>query len=194
MLLGEEKMATVLEIVRGLSQAAANAYDGALDENGELLQVGLNREEGNPILDKRVMDGFGVKFAGDKLVVTYHSEVNLKEVHPRNQFENEIEQKFGDIVGFLKKEYKKVTKNSITLSEVSDADVIVQSTSRVKSFVQATKQYKIGGLDGVEPVRRTSDRDVDKPFEKRFKDFLELSTDKRPSNDKSTKNPDTPEA
>ena len=31
-------------------------------------------------------------------------------------------------------------------------------------------------------------------FEKRFKDFLELSSDKRPSNDKSTKNPDTPEA
>ena len=72
MLLGEEKMATVLEIVRGLSQAAANAYDGALDENGDLLQVGLNREEGHPILDKRVIDGFGVKFAGDKLVVTDH--------------------------------------------------------------------------------------------------------------------------
>ena len=81
-----------------------------------------------------------------------------------------------------------------TLTEVAEADVLVQSTSRVKSFVQATKQYKIGGLDGVEPVRRTSERDVDKPFEKRFKDFLELSTDKRPSNDKSTKNPDTPEA
>ena len=44
-------MATVLEIVRGLSQAAANAYDGALDENGDVLQVGLNREEGHPILD-----------------------------------------------------------------------------------------------------------------------------------------------
>ena len=194
MLLGEEKMATVLEIVRGLSQAAANAYDGALDENGDLLQVGLNREEGHPILDKRVIDGFGVKFAGDKLVVTYHSEVNLKEVHPRNQFENEIEQKFGDIIKFLKKEYRKVTKSSVTLTEVAEADVLVQSTSRVKSFVQATKQYKIGGLDGVEPVRRTSERDVDKPFEKRFKDFLELSTDKRPSNDKSTKTPDTPEA
>jgi hypothetical protein len=187
-------MATVLEIVRGLSQAAANAYDGALDENGDLLQVGLKREEGSPILDKRVIDGFGVKFAADKLVVTYHSEVNLKEVHPRNQFENEIERKFGDIIKFLKKEYKKVTKNSITLSEVTDADVLVQSTSRVKSFVQATKQYKIGGLEDVEPVRRNSEKDVDKPFEKRFKDFLELSTDKRPSNDKSKKNPDTPEA
>ena len=28
-------MATVYEIIQGLSQAAANAYDGALDENGE---------------------------------------------------------------------------------------------------------------------------------------------------------------
>ena len=27
-----------------------------------------------------------------------------------------------------------------------------------------------------------------------FKDFLEQSTDKKPSNDKSSKNPDTPEA
>tara|TARA_Y100000592_G_scaffold90183_1_gene148464 strand:- start:6595 stop:7158 length:564 start_codon:yes stop_codon:yes gene_type:complete len=187
-------MATVLEIIRGLSQAASNAYDGALDENGDSLQVGLRREEGHPIIDKRVIDGFGVKFAADKLVVTYHSEVNLKEVHPRNQFENEIEKKFGDIIKFLKKEYKKVTKGSVTLTEVSDADVIVQSTSRVKSFVQAVKQYKIGGLNEVEPVRRSSDRDKDKTFEKRFKDFLELSSDKRPSNDKAPKNPDTPES
>ena len=118
----------------------------------------------------------------------------MKEVHPRNQFENEIERKFGDIVKFLKKEYKKVTKSSVTLSEVSDADIIVQSTSRVRSFVQASKQYKIGAMEGVEPLRRSSERDQDKPFEKRFKDFLELSSDKRPSNDKSTKNPDTPEA
>ena len=28
-------MATVYEIIQGLSQAAANVYDGALDENGE---------------------------------------------------------------------------------------------------------------------------------------------------------------
>ena len=54
-------MATVYEIVQGLSQAAANAYDGALDESGEPLKAGLQREE-DPILDKRVMDGFNVKF------------------------------------------------------------------------------------------------------------------------------------
>ena len=48
-------MATVYEIVQGLSQAAANAYDGALDEKGEMLEAGLQREEGDPILDKRVI-------------------------------------------------------------------------------------------------------------------------------------------
>ena len=48
-------MATVYEIVQGLSQAAANAYDGALDENNELLKIGLNREEGDMLHDKRVM-------------------------------------------------------------------------------------------------------------------------------------------
>ena len=49
-------MATVYEIIQGLSQAAANAYDGALDEKGEALTAGLAREDGDPILDKRVLD------------------------------------------------------------------------------------------------------------------------------------------
>ena len=30
-------MAKILDVVRGLSQAASNAYDGALDENGEKI-------------------------------------------------------------------------------------------------------------------------------------------------------------
>ena len=65
-------MATVYEIVQGLSQAAANAYDGALDEKGEPLLVGLQREEGDPILDKRVMDGFNVKFYGNMMCLSLH--------------------------------------------------------------------------------------------------------------------------
>jgi len=69
----------------------------------------------------------------------------------------------------------------------------VQTTSRIHTWVQATKQYNIGGLDDTDTVRRISIRDIDKPYEKRFKDFLELSTDKRPDNDKSSKNPETPE-
>jgi hypothetical protein len=187
-------MATVLEIVRGLSQAAANAYDGALDENGEPLKIGLNREDGHPIIDSRVMDGFKVRFAADQLVVTYQGESLVKEMHPRNQFENEIEAKFSDIAKFLKKEYKKITKNSVSLTEVADADILVQSMSRKHTWVQATKQYKIGGLEEVASVRQSSDRSELMSYEKKFQDFLALSSDKRPSNDKAPKNPDTPEA
>ena len=182
-------MASILDVVRGLSQAAANAYDGALDEKGEPISAGLNREEGDPILDSRIIDGFKVKFSADKLIVSYHGEVMLKELHPRNQFENEIERKFKDIVSFLKKEYKKVTKSSVSLSEVSAADVMVQSTSRIRSWVQASKQYKIGNLDEeVVPVGQASKDNLDAAIKK----FTELHSTKKAN--KAPKNPDTPEA
>ena len=68
-------MASVLEIVRGIAQAASNAYDGAHDERfvrkGEDKKVGLKREEGCPINDSRVMDGFNVRLHGDKLILSY---------------------------------------------------------------------------------------------------------------------------
>jgi hypothetical protein len=32
-------------------------------------KIGLRREEGHPIMDSRVMDGFNVRFAGDKMIV-----------------------------------------------------------------------------------------------------------------------------
>ena len=37
-------MATTYEIVQAIQQAAANAYDGALDDKGEPLKIGLKRE------------------------------------------------------------------------------------------------------------------------------------------------------
>ena len=106
----------------------------------------------------------------------------------------EIFEKFADIVKFLKKEYKNITKESVTLSEVAPVDMMVQSTSRVRSWVQASKQYSIGQLKDVVAVRRPSGQPEDRPHEKVFRDFLELASDKRPSNDTSTKNPETPEA
>ena len=39
-------MATTLEIINGISQVLANTYDGALDESGEPVKIGLRREEG----------------------------------------------------------------------------------------------------------------------------------------------------
>jgi predicted molibdopterin-dependent oxidoreductase YjgC len=190
-------MATVLDVIKGLNQAAANAYDGALDESGEALSIGLNREEGHPIIDSRLIDGFKVRFAGPKMIVTYQAETRVDELHPRNQFENEIEKKFGDIVKFLKKEYKVITKSSVTLTEDSDANILVQSTSRNHTWVEAHKQYAIGGFDEVESLRMGSERSAkrqDKDYHKQFLDFLDKESTKRPQNDKSKKNPETPEA
>jgi len=139
-------MATVYEIVQGLSQAAANAYDGALDENGEPLLAGLKREEGDPILDKRVMDGFNVKFYGNMMCLGYQSEVQLKEVYA-NGFESDVEGQLSEIIKFLQKEYKKITGKSVTLTAEGEPDIRVENSSRVRSWVTAKMHYKVGGLN-----------------------------------------------
>jgi len=139
-------MATTLEIIRGISQAAANAYDGAHMEgyssDGKARTIGLKREEGNPITDKRVMDGFGVSFHGDKLKISYHSEVQLREVYGTS-FETDTEAMIDQVANFLKKEYKVITGDTLSLTSQGDADIVVQNTSRVRTWCQACKFYKI---------------------------------------------------
>ncbi len=95
-------MATTLEIIRGLAQAAANTYDGALDDKGEPVKIGLKREEGHPIHDKRVIDGFSVSFAGPELCIKSHSQIDIKKVNG-GKLESEIEQMIADVAAFLKK-------------------------------------------------------------------------------------------
>ena len=161
-------MATTLEIIRGLSQAAANAYDGGhlenLSHDGEARAIGLKREEGNPINDSRIMDGFGVRFMGNQLCITYQSDVQLKEVYA-NGFES--------VKTFLQKEYKKVTGESISLSKDPDSEVevIVQNTSRVRTFVQAKRLYNIGGLGDVKQVVEDAENPAQRDAS--FKSFLD---------------------
>ena len=172
-------MATVYEIVQALSQAAANAYDGALTEDGEPLKAGLKREDGDPILDRRVIDGFNVRFYGNMMCLSYHSEVMLKEVYASG-FEADIEQRLADITGFLKKEYKRITGKSVGLTDQGEIDVRVESSSRVRSWVTAKKHYKIGGL--------AEDMQVEAPSESRLEDSFKSFLDQggfgtRPDND-----------
>ena len=165
----ENKMATTLEIIRGISQALAYSYDGAHDarytDDGEAHAVGLKREEGDPILDSRVMDGFKVKIAGNKLCIHYHSEVKLKEVHDSN-FESNLESMINEIAKFIKKEYKKVTGDTLTLTAEGEMEAMVQSTSRVRTFVQAHRWYSIGGIGDVEPVAEASEERLRDNFKK----------------------------
>jgi len=172
-------MATVLDIIQGLSQAAANAYDGALTENGDELKAGLQREEGNALLDKRVLDGFGVSFYGPMMCINYHSEVQLKEVYA-NGFEGDMDQRMADLSSFLQKEYRKITGKSVSLTKEGEIDINVRSTSRVRSWVVAKQHYRIGGMTDVVMVGEASEDPLDAGWRK-FLDQGGLGT--RPKND-----------
>ena len=170
-------MATTLEIIRGISQAAANiGYDGAHDEgasyDGKARPSGLRREEGHLINDSRVIDGFGIKFVGNVLRINYHGEVQLKEVYA-NGFESEIDQRIADVAKFLKKEYKAVTGNTLSLTKEGESDILVQNRSRVWTWVQAHCDFKIGQLAGV--VGESEDA-PENELRDRFKDFLSLGS------------------
>lgn len=173
-------MADVLKIVRGISQVMANTYDGALDENGDPIVVGLRREEGVPVTDKRVQDGFNVSFHGDKICVKYHSDIKLKEVHSK-KFASEIESMIESIASFLKKEYRKVTKESLSLSKDGEVDIQVQAASRIRSWVTAKCFYKVGGYDNA--VEEAGEPDL-KKIDRSFKDFLSQGAEdaKKPQN------------
>ena len=171
-----------LEIVRGLAQAAANAYDGAHDErfspDGEVRKAGLKREEGCPIVDSRVLDGFSVKFYGNKMCIKYQGEVKLKEVYG-GKFEGDIDRMLNEIKKFLQKEYKVVTGKSVTLTKDGESNILVQSTSRVRTWVQAQQHYKIGGIKEIES---------DDPSRDITRKFLEQHSTKRPKNEYIKKN------
>ena len=177
----------MLEIIQGLSQAAANAYDGAHDDrfslDGQVRKVGLRREEGCPIMDKRVNDGFSVKFNGNKMCINYQSDIRLKEVYS-GKFEQEMERMLNEVKKFLQKEYKVITGNSVSLTSVGEPKIYVQSTSRVRSFVQAYQHYKISGVKE-EPVMDPAVEDS-RAITRKFLEQVKAA--KRPSNEFIRKN------
>lgn len=148
-------MASVYEIIQGISQVMAKTYDGALDEDGNPVKIGLRREEPVSIYDKRLMDGFSVKMEGNLLKLCYSSETTLKEVYS-SDFENEITQVMEQCISFLKKEYKKITKNSLGLKAVGEPKLLVQHMNRVRTWVEAHQLYEISGIDSPEKSTKTS--------------------------------------
>jgi len=172
---------STLEIIQGLAQAAANSWDGAHDEryalDGQTRNVGLNREDGCPIMDKRVNDGFKVKFYADSICINYQSDVRLKEVKD-SKFEQEMERMLNEVKKFLQKEYKAITGKGITLKKKGEPKILVQSTSRIRTFVQAYQHYTISGIKDMDPLLKPSG-DTEKDV---IKKFLAQHSKKRPQN------------
>lgn len=148
-------MASILEVVNGISQALHAKHHGG-------SEIGLKREtedlvQGCSIYDPRVMDGFGVQFQGNMLVIKYHSEMPLVDVHDRD-FEVDIRQSMKDISKFIKSEYKKVTKKSLDLTEIGDINILVQSANRRTAYVNAAQTYQIDGVEGFDKDTNKSEQ------------------------------------
>lgn len=141
---------TVYEIVRGISEAIANKHHGATDENGELVEIGLKREE-QPIRDQKVMDGFGVVLHGDKLIIKYHSVEPIRELHQK-KFEKEVERRINDIKNYIVKEFSKHTGTSLRLKEVGTLSTLVETSNRMKAMIKAVMGYEVLNLKEVAPV------------------------------------------
>jgi len=141
-------MSNIADIVKGINQAAANAHDGAVDAEGEPLDIGLERNKSVPISDRRIMDGFGVTVSGTTMRVNYTRELPSKDVAD-NKLKSKIENSIEEVTKFLKKEYKNLTGEALKLKKKGQLEMgNVQSTSRVRSWVQAHCEYEIQGATG----------------------------------------------
>lgn len=135
----------ILSVLNALSVIANGAKDGARNLNGDKIEIGLRREEGCPIRDSRVMDGFSVQISGDKLKLTYNTDVMMKDLHDK-KFEEEILSYVDKVASFLKKEFKSLTGKELSLSECCEPIVYVQPISRIRTSVKATKTFEVKNL------------------------------------------------
>jgi hypothetical protein len=175
-------MATVMEIIQGLSQVAANSYDGARDEDGKRKQTGLKRDEEVAIRDRRVIDGFAMRLHhGNKLCVMYTTEVLLSDIAQKGKYEDSLLQDVADVVSFIKKEFRKVTGSTLSLKELKEPkpEFDFMQTSLVRTEVKVTCHYEVGGLEDPSEEKDSFREKALKGMEK----WLSLSSDKRPQND-----------
>lgn len=158
-------MADIMEIVKGIQQAASNAFDGSDREVG-----GLSREEATPITDRRVMDGFGVRIQGDTLIVNYHTENMLNRMKP-HEIQNDVDERLAEIVSYLKKEYKSITGDALSLSELDkEASIHSEYINRQRVATKGIKKWKIGGVSEFSKALET---DAETPeLDDTIKDFL----------------------
>jgi hypothetical protein len=131
---------TTYEIIKAIHQVVANAADHPY--GGTPTGV-LEREKGHRIHDSRIIDGFSVRIGGEVLTLSYSSEVNIKDAH-ENGFEDEIKRKITGLVKFLKREYKTLTNNELSLTAIDEEpQILLQSISYKRTTVRATCQYKL---------------------------------------------------
>ncbi len=136
------------EIYKGIQQAFRN-----LKEVGK--EIGLKREKfASP--NKlpgwvRHFDNFSIKLCGDKLFITYCSQITVRELHELNLV-NEVEEYIAEIVKSLKSEYKEATDGkTLTLTkDKGDPKVWTEEVTYQRLTLYGTQVYTIGKIETLE--------------------------------------------
>lgn len=158
----ESQNAKTLKIVRGISQAVSQKYDskgapwGLDQETGKPIEIGLQREKEIPFTEKGIMDGFGITINGNILKLSYHSEIALKDVYQKKKFEEDIIDTMEQCISFIKKEYKKVAKETLSLKMKGEPVLRVEHMNKTRSWVTGYCLYEIEGIenDKVDQTRK----------------------------------------
>lgn len=183
---------SVEELVKGIKQAAANAYDGAKDKEGKPLKTGLDRD--SELVDPRNMrtiDGFTVKVCSPNLLcVTYHLQMMAKHklAALENKLHEEIEDRIKEIVSYVKKEFKNITGSSLNLKMVGDIKYEVEAVSMVRTNLKGMCNYEIGNME------QEQEDDLKKDLDKKVEKVLSPGEEKfpkaqKPKNDTRKKEP-----
>jgi hypothetical protein len=136
---GEKVMATVMEIVQHISQAISEKQQGG-------KTFGLKREEPKALFtlhDRNVMDGFNIQFCGNQIVLKYHAEHPITDIHKKN-FDVDVERTLAEIVKHLKENYKAYAKEALQLKESGETKILVQTANRRTAYVNAMKTFEVG--------------------------------------------------
>lgn len=140
---------------------------GAYNEKGELIEIGLRREKEKSPFKVRTMDAFNVRVSGNKLMLTLHSDMLASDYHDK-KFKENVMATVSDILSWLKKEYKRLSGETLSLSEAGEPDIEVSNTSRIRSFFVAKCFYKIGNIsegDDKDAAREKLDKKVKEWFD-----------------------------
>ena len=74
-------MASTLEIINGISQAMSNVHDGAMDEDGNHIEIGLKREHKEWVgLKTAEWKGEIINSFDAVLISTAHDVINWQEL------------------------------------------------------------------------------------------------------------------
>ena len=142
---------SVSDIISAISTVYAQyGYDGALDDEGKPVKIGLAREESGPIRDSRVMDGFHYKLSANIMTLVYDTNITVEQAHKKEQVESEVEDYLDSIAAFLKKEYRKKTGQTLTLKKEGGTNILMEPMSQIRVIVTATRKYKIAELKDLE--------------------------------------------